>query len=573
MTNVIPMVQSWHEVSPVYTVKGLGDFVRSAIKDDGMVSKSDFLTNRLMEEEKLFQTGWDKVTDKVGIMMQVVDGITSQTVWRSKYLQNLSEGMSESAAIKDADQFAKNLMAGRSRGNAPTIFDAKNPLAKMFTAFQLEVANQYGYMFEDVPQDSKNMGRMIKGYATAFLGAYAYNALYSTLVGRDAAFDPIGIIEDLMKGLFDDEEEPEDVLMDFGEDILQEVPFVGGLLGGGRVPLSSAFPYSGYDNPFESMLSDLSEGKVSKEWLKPLYYLAMPVAGGQIKKTIEGLSMFSDDLPIAGSYTESGNLRFPVEDTFGNRVKAAMFGQYASQNARDYFDNNRSALKPDQIEEFMSSGMQIQDYWDYREGLKGLDKISEQADYINSLDLPIDTKNLLFNNQSDRETYTDLTNYDDYYNFEEFDWATKNPEKYEFFNEIGINYFDYKFADEDTRADYNWAFEYPQYYTLSKAVTDDILEYRQYYKRLNRLKADKDANGNSISGSRKAKVIDYINGLDIDLGAKYILLKSEYESVDDYNEEIFEYVKDKKDLTFEEKVSILKTLGFGVSDDGTITWD
>ena len=376
-----------------------------------------------------------------------------------------------------------------------------------------------------------------------------------------------------MKGLLDDEEEEEDVLMDFGKDILEEVPFVGGLMGGGRIPLSSAFPYSGYSNPIESMLTDLSEGELSKEWLKPLYYLVLPFGGGQIKKTNEGLGMFSDDHPIAGSYTASGNLRFPVDDTFGNKVQAAMFGQYASKNARDYFDNNRSALKPNQIEEFMETGMQIQDYWDYRDGLKGLDTIGEKADYIDSLDLPISKKNMLINNLSDRKNPIDMTDYDDYSDFEEFDWATKNPEKYEFFKEIGISYSDYKNADEETRKDYNWAYDYPQYVTLSKAVTDDVWAYRKYYKDMVAFKADKDANGKSISGSKKAKVIDYINGLDIEYGAKLVLLKSQYESVDDYNEEIFEYIKSKNSLTFEEKLSILKTLGYGVSDDGKVTWD
>jgi hypothetical protein len=573
LTNFIPMVQSWHQVSPVYTVKGMGDYIRSVIVDDGMVQKSDFLTNRLMEEEKLFQTGWDKVTDKAGIMMEVVDGITSQTVWRSKYLQNLHEGMSENAAIKDADQFAKNLMAGRSRGNAPTIFDAKNPLVKMFTAFQLEVANQYGYMFDDVVKDSKSKLRLVKGYATAFLGAHLYNSLYSTLVGRDAAFDPISIIEDLMSGLFDDEEEKDDVLMDFGKDVLEEVPFVGGLLGGGRIPISSAFPYSGYSNPVESMLSDVSEGKLSTEWLKPLYYLAMPVGGGQIKKTVEGLGMFDDDRFITGSYTASGNLRFPVEDTFGNRVQAALFGQYASENARDYFDNERKALNRKQIAEFMQLDIPIRDYWEYRDGLKGLEKTSEYADYIDSLDLPIDKKNLLINNLVDRKTPIDMTDYDQYADFEEFDWATKNPEKYDFFTSIGVSYKDYKDADEETKDDYNWAYQYPHYYTLSKVITNDLLEYRGYYKTMTGLKADKDVNGNSISGTKKRKVIDYINSLDIDYGAKLVLLKSQYESVDEYNGEIFEYINNRDDLTFSEKLSILKTLGYTVQDDGYVTWD
>ena len=344
-------------------------------------------------------------------------------------------------------------------------------------------------------------------------------------------------------------------------------------MGGGRVPLSSAFPYSGYDNPIESMLTDLSEGELSKEWLKPLYYMVLPFGGGQLKKTNEGLGMFSDDHPIAGSYTASGNLRFPVEDTIGNRVQAAMFGQYASANARDYFDNNRSALKPNQIEEFMSSGMQIHDYWDYRDGLKGLDTIGEKADYIDSLDLPTSKKNMLINNLSDRKTPIDLTGYSKYDDFEEFDWATKNPEKYEFFKEIGVSYKDYKNANEEKKKDYNWAYDYPQYVTLSKAVTDDVWDYREYYKDMVAFKADKDANGKSISGTKKAKVIDYINSLDIEYGAKLVLLKSQYEAEDKYNKEIFEYIKGKSNLTLEEKKSILKTLGFRVSDDGKVSWD
>lgn len=573
MTNFIPMVQSWHQVSPVYTAKGMGDYIRSVIKDDGMVEKSTFLTNRLMEEEKLFQTGWDKVSDKAGFMMNVVDGITSNTVWRSKYLQNIHEGMSESQAIKDADQFAKNLMGGRSRGNAPSIFDAKNPLVKMFTAFQLEVANQYGYMFDDVIKDSKNKARLVKGYATAFLGAYAYNALYSSLVGRDAAFDPISIIEELLSGLFDDEEEKKDVLMDFGTNILEETPFVGGVLGGGRIPLSSAFPYSGYSNPVESMLNDISEGEFSKEWLKPLWYLAMPVGGGQVKKTIEGLSMFSDDHPVAGSYTDSGNLRFPVEDTFGNKVQAALFGQYANENARDYFDNNRKTLYPDQIQEYKDVDIPIRDYWEYREGLAEFDKWYDKADYIANLDLPVDKRNILINNISTREDPIDLTGYEEYDNYEEFDWAIKNPEKYEVLSELGVSYSDYKNADEEKKKDYNWAAGYPKYVTLSKAVTNDVWEYREWYKDMVAFKADKDKNGKPISGSKKKKVIEYINNLDIDYGAKLVLMKSQYESIDDYNEEIFQYIRDKRGLTFEEKLSILKTLGYSVSDDGTITWD
>lgn len=620
LTNFIPMVQSWHQVSPLYTVRGLGDMIRSTIQDDGMVAKSDFLTNRLIEEEKLYKTGWDKVSDKAAFMMNVVDGITSQTVWRSKYLQNLHEGMSESQAIKDADQFAKNLIAGRSRGNAPTIFDAKNPIVKIFTAFQLEVANQYGYMFEDVPQDTESKARLVKGYATAFLGAYMYNALYSSLVGRDAAFDPLSILEDLLKDLFgDDEEEPEEIIMNLADNILEETPYIGGLLGGGRVPISSALPYSSYSNPFQSMLTDVTDGdwaNFGKQLLKPLYYLAMPVAGGQIKKTAEGLGMFLGDHPISGSYTDSGKLRFPVEATFGNVLQAGLFGQYASQNAREYFDESRSPLGEKQIEEFMESGLPIHDYWEYREGLSGLSKLDEKADYIAGLDLPIDTKNLFINNIADRDEDIDLTGFDAYGDFEEFDFAIKYPEKYEIAQAVGgyEAYMTYQEGMKDMKlaekVDYvagldltveqknalingetdrkepidltgyeNFSsfeeFEYakknPGGYAVAQAV-GGYEAYRAYTDAIGDIHGDKDEYGQTISGSRKEKVAAYIYSLDIPEIEQHILFKMEYNSDDDNNEEIIEYLNNRGDISAEEMTDILLQLGFLVDSEGNIYW-
>ena len=579
LTNFIPMVQSWHQVSPVYTARGMWDMLRNAVKDDGMTAKSDFLTNRLIEEEKLYQTGWDKVSNKAAFLMNVIDGITSQTVWRSKYLQNLGEGMNESQAIKDADQFAKNLMAGRSRGNAPSVFDAKNPFIKIFTAFQLEVANQYGYMFEDVVQDSKSPVRLVKGYATAFLGAYLYNALYSSLVGRDAAFDPMGIIEELLRDLGvgdddDDDDEEVDVkgaLLGLGENIAQEIPFVGSLLGGGRVPMSSAIPYNG---DVVSMVEDSIDGEFQvKELLKPLYYLAMPVGGGQLKKTIEGLSMFDDDLPISGSYTDSGKLRFPVEDTIGNRIQAGLFGQYASENARYYFDNDIAPLGDKQIQEYKDVDIPIKDYWSYREGLKGKDTLGEKLAYIDSLDLPIRKQNILANNLADRKEKIDMADWDKYDGLEEFDYAKKYPEKYQFLEANGISVKQYNSFDDETKDAWSWAYKNPGKYTMSKAVTDDLVEYRQFTSDLNDITADKDANGKAISGTAKSKKLAYINSLDIDYGARLILYKSQYESDNTYNYEILEYINNIQEFTYEDRVAILEELGFTVFSDGTVQWD
>jgi hypothetical protein len=181
-------------------------------------------------------------------------------------------------------------------------------------------------------------------------------------------------------------------------------------------------------------------------------------------------------------------------------------------------------------------------------------------------------KNLLINNIADRKEPIDMTNYDDYDSFEEFDYAQKNPEKYAFFQENGITYDMYKNGDEDAKDAYNWAFEYPEKFTLSKAVTDDVVEYKRYTKALSEIRADKDSRGNSISGSAKRKKMAYIESLDIGYEQKLILHKSQYESDTSYNREIVEYLNGREDISFEQWKTILKELGFKVSEDGTVRW-
>lgn len=550
LTNFIPITQSWGEVSPVFSLKAMGDTIKSAFKDDGTINKSDFLTNRLNNVEKLYQTRWDKIINKAGWLMESIDSFTSQTVWRSKYLENMSKGMSEAEAIKNADEFAENLIAGRSRGNMPTIFDSKNPLIKMATAFQLEVNNQYRYMFKDMPRDMKNesVAKLAKGYATMFIGANVYNALYSSLTGRDAAFDPMGIIWDLLSDLFDDEEdEPADVIMGLTDNVLEELPFVGGFLGGGRVPISSALPYDdGIRGAFEGTVTDLTEGDIgnlTKEWLLSAgAYLLLPAGGGQIKKTAQGLSMFlDDDLPIAGSYTDSGKLRFTVEETMDEMLRAGFFGQYASKNARQYFDESRSPLNDKKTQELIDLDVPIEKYWEYQDGLKALGEdveLDEKIDYIANLEeFSTEQKNIMANNLTDRKELIDLTDYEKYGNFDELDFAVKNPGKY----------------------------------AISKAV-GGYDEYVEYSERLGNIKSEKNAKGKTISGSRKTKVVRYINNLDIEKGAKLILFKSQYKSDDTYNTQIVEYLKGKKNITRAEKETILTELGFTVHKDGRVTW-
>jgi hypothetical protein len=121
------------------------------------------------------------------------------------------------------------------------------------------------------------------------------------------------------------------------------------------------------------------------------------------------------------------------------------------------------------------------------------------------------------------------------------------------------------------KEEYDYAFEHPENYAVAKAV-GGYEAFRGYSSELYDIKADKDSKGKSISGSRKEKVLDYVNGLDIDYGEKLILFKSEYNADDTYNYEIIDYLNGREDISYEEMATILKKLGFTVSANGDISW-
>ena len=133
---------------------------------------------------------------------------------------------------------------------------------------------------------------------------------------------------------------------------------------------------------------------------------------------------------------------------------------------------------------------------------------------------------------------------------------------------LGISYEAYW----NNREEYNYAYDKPEQYALAKSV-GGYQAYRGYTSELWDIKADKDENGKSINGSRKEKVIDYINNLDADYGEKLILFKSEYNADDTYNYEIIDYLNGRDDISYEEMETILKYIGFDVDSKGNISWD
>lgn len=154
---------------------------------------------------------------------------------------------------------------------------------------------------------------------------------------------------------------------------------------------------------------------------------------------------------------------------------------------------------------------------------------------------------------------------------DEGEWTKITDKQFEKQNEVttglGISASDYWRNKEE----YDYAYENPEKHALTKAL-GGYETYKAYTSELHDIKADKDEEGKSISGSRKEKVLNYIDGLEADYGEKVLLFKSEYPADDTYNEDIIEYLNNRDDISYSEMEIILKELGFTVENDGTISW-
>lgn len=371
ITNFIPITQAGGEVSTANLIKAMRDTVKSAVKDDGFTDGSVFLTNR-EGTQFLDRTLTRKISDIAGMPMEAIDHFTSNVVTRAKYLQNIQNGMDVQEAFDNADTFAANLMADRSKGAQPTAFNSVNPVRKVFTMFQLEVNNQLSYLFKDLPRAKQSVPKLAWAYTKVFTGAYLYNAVYHQLTGRDSAFDPISMIGDAFDldpleliaeafGLGDDDDKDKkkksgvDIALDLGENIAEQIPFVGGLIGGGRVPLFSAVPDVGklkseHENVYDPKRIALDAGK---GLANSAAYLLLPFGGGAVKKALEGAAT----VYAGGSYSLDKNgekiLQFPqYGQSPRDWAQAMLFGKSSLQGAQEWADDDYNSLNADETKVF-----------------------------------------------------------------------------------------------------------------------------------------------------------------------------------------------------------------------------
>lgn len=428
LTNVIPLNQAGAIIGNRYVLRGLWDTMQNVKDKDGFVAMSDFLVNR-RGSVALGRTGIQKFTDVTGIPMQFIDDIVSEAVVRAAYYKNLKSGMSEETALEHADEMAASIMADRSKGALPLLFDVKNPAAKLFTQFQVEVNNEFSVIFKDIPKEAKEKGVAMLAWLLFkyFVGAKIFNDIYEKVVGRRPAFDPLEMVNDAVGGLtgyqlpnvldlFEgdawvaEQKGINKAIPELAKSALSSLPFAGGVFGGGRVPIQSAFPDA--EQTWNALTNDeWSANKrlltLGKELVQPVAYLLPPAAGGFGKKLLD--TAWTAGRGGAYNVSKEGEygLQYPfytdtAGEAVGNVLRSILSGPSTTTGGVEWVESGFSNLTTSETKvykEMLTNGETQHKAWDTIWKLKKTSDDIEKCNIIAEANLSYGAARALFENK------------------------------------------------------------------------------------------------------------------------------------------------------------------------------
>lgn len=160
--------------------------------------------------------------------------------------------------------------------------------------------------------------------------------------------------------------------------------------------------------------------------------------------------------------------------------------------------------------------------------------------------------------------YSEIGDIGDYYTFKEsIDNTDKDTKK------ASIT----KFLIDSDLTNKQLAYLYGNYYSSDKvlnALVQSNIPIKEYIKfNSETFESDYYTNGKTVPNSRKNKVIKYINSLNLSIPQKAMLIKMEYSSFKQYDNQIVKYVNNIDCSSYDKKV-ILKTIGFTSYDKDII---
>lgn len=391
VTNFIPLTQAWAQTSTVNMMKGMWYTLANYVQADGLDQQSVFINNR-SGYHGLSQSSMDKASEIAGWVMEKIDGFTTGSIVRARVIENMQRGMSQQSALEEADQFASGIMADRSKGATPIMYTVRSPIVKMFTQFQLEVNNELSWIFKDMAQEERKKGvaALAKAMLKFLIGAWLYNEAAEAILGRRPALDPLDMLNDTVGDVSGykvpntwqamaeygvnpknwdyttEKKTPEEVWKGFASRVVDELPntqllamfgldeWMGLDLQGNRIAVISAFPdMEKVNKALLSSKEDMATKKKAQvlvdELSKPLSYAALPMGGGQVRKSLQGIMSVVNGGKYRLNNEGEQQLQYP---TYTDRpgdvplklAQGVLFGRTATQEAQDWIENGFKSL-------------------------------------------------------------------------------------------------------------------------------------------------------------------------------------------------------------------------------------
>ena len=391
VTNFIPLTQAWAQTSTVNLMKGMWYTLANYVQADGLDQQSVFINNR-SGYHGLSQSSMDKASEIAGWVMEHIDGFTTGSIVRARVIENMQRGMSQQSALEEADQFASGIMADRSKGATPLMYTVRSPIVKMFTQFQLEVNNELSWIFKDMAREERKKGvaALAKAMFKFLIGAWLYNEAAEAILGRRPALDPLDMLNDTVGDVSGykvpntwqamaeygvnpknwdyttEKKTPEEVWKGFASRVVDELPntqllamtgldeAIGLDLQGNRIAVISAFPdMEKVNKALLSSKEDMATKKKAQvlvdELSKPLSYAALPMGGGQARKSLQGIMSVVNGGKYKLNNEGEQQLQYP---TYTDRpgdvplklAQGVLFGRTATQEAQDWIENGFKSL-------------------------------------------------------------------------------------------------------------------------------------------------------------------------------------------------------------------------------------
>lgn len=517
-TAQLPMIAG--ELGPKYVAEAIGDIASGKAKGD-FADRSDFLTEK-RGIRYLTSTKGDKFTAALFWPLERMDYLVSSIAVRGKYRKELAEGKSEKDALRAADRWGRDMMGSRSKGTAPLTFQSKNLISQMVNLFQVEALNSWEHVTQDLfgpglremeeKLGKKEASRRLAGIIVGtLLGAFILNRVDEELYGgTPAQFDVLGLLtgflasgnglstneqlgvwvddvwqkmtgerlfgtdEDAGNGKFNLAAATEDTIYNVSNDV-PYVRNVSGLLGLGDQTLPMPDIY-GTAKGIGSAVSDAASGDTEgfgSEIMRQLMGIAgdtLP-GGRQLEKTAQG----AETLARGGTYKGSGDnerLQYAVNPDFSTVLQAMLFGRNALSEARDFYAANDGGLSASQTrtyQELVDMGADREVVYDAIQKWRKIDKDDSLTDGEREAAQFELVRKLKLTNEQKERLHDDLSRSSRSYA------AAQEAQKQ------GIS--------AETYAEY-------------KDATADLT-------------ADKDENGKAINGSKKAKVLDAIDKMQL----------------------------------------------------------